>query len=96
MSILTQSSFYVALAERAVKTAAQTTVAVLTTDVTGILDVDPVQAASVIGLATLVSIATSFASIPVSGQGPSLAGETIRGRYADRDGTLDGRATPDA
>jgi len=77
MSVLADAKFYVALGERAVKTAAQSLVAVLTTDVTGILEVDPVQAASVVGLATLVSVAMSFASIPVSGDGPSLAGESL-------------------
>lgn len=71
MSVLSSTKFYIALAERAVKTGAQTAVAFLTADVTGILEVDPGQAASVIGLAVVVSIATSFASIPVSGEGPS-------------------------
>ncbi|MFC0673565.1 holin [Brachybacterium hainanense] len=72
MSILTNPAFYLATAERAVKTTAQSAVAILTTDITGILEVDAVQALSVIGLATLVSVATSFASIPISGSGPSL------------------------
>ena len=96
MSILSTPAFYIAAGERAVKTAGQTAVAFLGADVTGILEVDPVQAASVIGLAVVVSIATSFASIPVSGAGPSLAGEVVpqKGRYADRDGTLDGKVTP--
>ena len=71
MSVLSTSKFYIALAERAIKTGAQTAVAFLTADVAGILEVDPVQAASVIGLAVAVSVATSFASIPVSGEGPS-------------------------
>lgn len=77
MSVLNQPAFYIAMAERAVKTAGQTAVAVLTTDVTGLLEVDPVQALSVVGLATVVSIATSFGSIPLAGDGPSAVGETI-------------------
>lgn len=77
MSILSTKSFYIALLERAVKTAGQTAAAFLGADVTGILEVDPTQALSVIGLAVVASIATSFASIPVSGDGPSLAGETL-------------------
>lgn len=72
MSVLGSSKFYIALAERAVKTGAQSAVAFLGVDVLGILEVDPVQALSVIGLAVAVSVATSFASIPVSGDGPSL------------------------
>lgn len=71
MSVLSSSKFYVAALERCIKTGAQTTVAFLTADVAGILEVDPIQAASVVGLAVVVSIATSFASIPVSGEGPS-------------------------
>ena len=77
MSVLSTSKYWIATAERAVKTAGQTTVAFLTADVTGILEVDPVQAASVVGLAVVVSVATSLGSIPVTGQ-PSLAGETLK------------------
>lgn len=71
MSVLASSKFWIATLERSVKTAGQTTVAFLTADVTGILSVDPVQAASVVGLAVVVSVATSLGSIPVSGEGPS-------------------------
>lgn len=77
MSILATPQFWLATLERAVKTAAQSAVAVLTTDVTGILDVDPVQGLSVVGLAAAVSVATSLGSIPISGTGPSLVGESI-------------------
>ena len=71
MSVLSKGKFWVATAERAVKTAGQTAVAFLTADVTGILEVDPIQAASVVGLAVVVSVATSLGSIPISGDGPS-------------------------
>lgn len=71
MSVLSESKFWIATFERCVKTGAQTAVAFLTADVTGILEVDPVQAASVVGLAVVVSVATSLGSIPVSGEGPS-------------------------
>ena len=71
MSILTESKFWIATLERCVKTGAQTAVAFLTADVTGILEVDPIQAASVVGLAVVVSVATSLGSIPISGDGPS-------------------------
>ena len=71
MSILTESKFWIATLERCVKTGAQTAVAFLTADLSGILEVDPIQAASVIGLAVVVSVATSLGSIPISGDGPS-------------------------
>ena len=78
MSVLSTGKFWIATAERAVKTGAQTAVAFLTADVTGILEVDPVQAASVVGLAVVVSVATSLGSIPVSGEGPSaVRAETL-------------------
>ena len=65
------AQFWIATGERAVKTAGQTAVAFLTADVTGILEVDPIQAASVVGLAVVVSVTTSLGSIPISGDGPS-------------------------
>ena len=71
MSVLSTGKFWIATFERCVKTGAQTAVAFLTADVTGILEVDPIQAASVVGLAVVVSVATSLGSIPVSGEGPS-------------------------
>ena len=71
MSVLSTGKFWIATFERCVKTGAQTAVAFLTADVTGILEVDPIQAASVIGLAVAVSVATSLGSIPISGDGPS-------------------------
>lgn len=78
MSVLSTGKFWIATAERAVKTGAQTAVAFLTADVTGILEVDPIQAASVVGLAVVVSVATSLGSIPVSGEGPSaVRAETL-------------------
>ena len=49
-------------AERAVKTFAQSMAAVLTAGVTGVLDVDWINALSVSLLATLVSVLTSVGS----------------------------------
>lgn len=64
--------FAKATLERAVKTLAQSAVALLTANATGLLDVDWVQIASVSGLAAVVSVLTSIASAPVGGDGPSL------------------------
>lgn len=79
MSVLAKGKFWIATLERGVKTAGQTAVAFLSADVVGILDVDPVAALSVVGLAVVVSVATSLGSIPVTG-GPSLGGERLDGK----------------
>lgn len=54
-------TFWVDTFDRAVATVAQAGVATLTAGVTGILDVDWVQIASVAGLAGAVSVLTSVA-----------------------------------
>lgn len=54
-------SFWVDVFDRAVSTVAQAGVAVLTANVTGLLDVDWVQIGSVAGLAGAVSVLTSIA-----------------------------------
>jgi hypothetical protein len=77
VSVLATGKFWAATAERAVKTAAQAGIALLTTNVTGILDVDWAQAGSVIGLATAVSVLTSIASAGAGNSGPSLASEEL-------------------
>lgn len=76
MSVLATGAFWAATLERCVKTAAQAAVALLTTNVTGILEVDWAQAGSVVGLATVVSVLTSIASAGAGNPGPSLASET--------------------
>lgn len=53
--------FWIDTADRALATCAQAAVATLTAGVTGILEVDPVQLASVAGLAGAVSVLTSVA-----------------------------------
>lgn len=60
--------------ERAIKTAAQTAVALLlVSSTTGVLDVDWAQTASVAGLAAIVSILTSVAGRDIGKHGdPSL------------------------
>lgn len=58
--------FWVDAAERAVKTAAQVAVGVLTADhVLGVIDVDFLQLGSVAALAALVSLLTSVGSSTV-------------------------------
>lgn len=61
MSKYASKAFWVDTFDRAVSTFAQAAVAVLTANVTGLLDVDWVQLASVAGLAAGVSVLTSVA-----------------------------------
>lgn len=70
--------FWKAAAERAVKTLAQSGVALLIGQETGLIGVDWIGLASVSGLAALISILTSIASSGGSTSGPSLTGaETL-------------------
>jgi len=76
------AAFWKAAAERAIKTFAQALVAFLAVG-TGLLDVDWVAAASVAGMAALLSLLTSIGSDLVSPTpGPSLVGETLTGEDA--------------
>lgn len=72
MTFLARSSFWVQTAERAVKTVAQTAVATITANATGLLDADWVTIGSVSGLAGLVSVLTSVGSGYVGDDSPSL------------------------
>lgn len=69
--------FWLAAAERAVKTFAQTAAATLTAAGLGMLEADWVAVASVSGMAGLVSLLTSIGSGAITGDGPSLSGETL-------------------
>lgn len=67
--------FWQDAAERAIKTVAQTAVALLGTGAIGLLDVDWVQVASVSALAGIVSVLTSIGSDNIGTKGtPSLVG----------------------
>jgi hypothetical protein len=67
------TAFWKASAERAIKTFAQAFAAFLVANATGILDIDWGNAASVAGLATLLSVLTSIGSdVMTSAPGPSL------------------------
>ena len=70
MSVYATKSFWAGVAERSLKTAAQTLIAVIGTGTLGILDVDWLTALSVAGLATILSVLTSVA------QPEFVAGET--------------------
>jgi hypothetical protein len=67
--------FWTAAGERAVKTLAQTAVALLAGDGVGLLDVDWLRIGSVAGLAAVLSLLTSIGSAQVRDDTPSLAGE---------------------
>ena len=70
--------FWIAAGERAVKTFAQTLIALIGTGAVGIMDLDWAQMLSVSATATLLSILTSIASSNFGAHpGPSLADETI-------------------
>ena len=69
--------FWRATLERAVRTLAQTLVALLTSGATGLLDVDWPQSLSVAGLAALLSVLTSVAAAGVGPGGPSLGPEAL-------------------
>lgn len=65
--------FWVSTFERAVKTAAQSAVGILTVGATSLLDIDWVGVASAAGLAAIVSVLTSIAGSQVGTAGdPSL------------------------
>ena len=76
MSIYT-GGFWKAASERAIKTAAQSLVAMWGVGQTSLLTVDWQQAAAVAGMAALLSLLTSIASNQVGNSGPSLADETL-------------------
>lgn len=72
------SRFWVAASERAIKTFAQTLVALIGTGAIGIMDLDWLQMLSVAATATVLSVLTSIASSNFGAHpGPSLADETI-------------------
>ena len=77
MSTLATATFWKATAERAIKTVAQSAVALITAQATGLLDVEWLALASISGLAGLVSVLTSIASSGVGNDGPSLVGEEL-------------------
>lgn len=97
MSIFASSKFWIASGERAVKTAAQTAIATIGTDYVGVTELDWAGIGGVVATATILSVLFSIASGGVNQDGPGIGPETVqRGKYADRDGVMDGRDTPGA
>ena len=73
-------AYLLAMAERAIKTAAQTFLALVATNGTGITDIDWSGVGSAVALATVLSLVTSLASIKLTPNpdGPAAFGpETI-------------------
>jgi hypothetical protein len=77
MSTLLTSRFWLAAAERAAKTMAQSLVALIGANAVAVTDLDWPQLLGVSATAALVSILTSIASAGVGPHGPSLADESI-------------------
>lgn len=77
MSVLATAAFWGATAERAIRTAAQAAIGVLTTNATGLADIDWAAAASVVGVATALSVLTSIVASGVGNAGPSLSSEVL-------------------
>ena len=69
--------FWKASIERAVKTFAQTLVALIGTTAVTIVDLDWMQMLGVSATATVLSVLTSLASANFGSTGPSLADETV-------------------
>lgn len=72
-----QKQFWIAAAERAIKTFAQALAAVLVAGATSILEVDWQQSLGVAALAAVLSVCTSVGSMAVGNAGPSLATEVV-------------------
>jgi hypothetical protein len=77
--------FLLDAAERALKTFVQSLLAVLTVQgVSSLLDVDWLQALSVAGLATVISVLTSLLSVKLGGNGTASATDAVvTTAYAD-------------
>lgn len=72
------TAFWKAATERSLKTFAQTGAALLTAAGSGLIDTDWQTAASVSGMAAVISLLTSVGSDLATGSGPSLTNaETV-------------------
>ena len=73
------AQFWKDAVERAVKTAAQTAVALIGTGSLGLFEIDWVQIGSVTAVAAILSVLTSVASDPV---GDSGTASLVRGKHS--------------
>lgn len=76
---ITSKIFWADAAERALKTAAQTAIALLTANGVNMINYDWPGFASTVGLATLVSVLTSIASAG-SGNSASLVVDNVKNK----------------
>lgn len=76
-------AFWRSAAERAIKTLAQSLIAILAVGQTNILTVDWQQALAVAATATLLSVLSSIASAGIGNYGPSLVNEASLPPVAD-------------
>lgn len=74
--IMWTQKFWKASVERAVKTFAQTLVALVGTNAADVMDVDLVDSVQAAAVAAALSVLTSLASSKKGNSGPSLAGES--------------------
>lgn len=72
MANLTTREFWASSAERAVKTAAQTAIALIGTEAVGVFNLDWAQIGSVVATATILSLLTSIAGDTAGKNGPSF------------------------
>lgn len=70
--------FWLAAFERAVKTFAQTAVALVGVELVSVVDLDWGQVAGVSATAAVLSLLTSVGSAGVGGSGPSLGPEELK------------------
>lgn len=75
-SIYATPQFYQAVAERAIRTFAQSAVAMLGGEMAGIMDTDWAGVGSVAGMAAIMSIMMSFATA-ATGSGIAIGPETV-------------------
>lgn len=72
MSNLTTREFWASTAERAVRTAAQTAIALIGTNQVGILSLDWAQIGSVVATATVLAVLTAIAGDAATKNGPAF------------------------
>ena len=72
-------TFFKDMAERAIKTFAQSMIGALGAGATGLIGIDWIQALSIAGFATLISILTSIASLGIGDDTASLVNNKKEG-----------------